>query len=158
MRGTIAHTIAIIILLAIAALWYVQKEKQADRYRQAALAQTEQTGALMPNATTLLLPGYETNATVSKINASLARSTLSKRQNQAAFVASIKVEGKEYLVAFAPVNTQPAYRVGYFEDDRVARLERDFSQKVFLLAMAALFIKALLVILPPSIRAKKTEN
>lgn len=93
------------------------------------------------------LQSSDSNKTIMKINASLSKKVFSKLHEYAPFIMTTKVKGKDFIVTFLPIRFKSTavngYLVSYNADNTMVKIEREFSEKVFLLAMFGLLMKAM---------------
>lgn len=91
----------------------------------------------------------ENNETITKINLSLAKKVFSTLEKYQPFMMTTKAKGKDYVVTFLPIrfNSTGAegYLVSYTLDDTLIKIERHFTEKIFLLVMVGLLLKGLLM-------------
>ncbi|MDP3465498.1 MAG: hypothetical protein Q8R86_06975 [Sulfuricurvum sp.] len=93
------------------------------------------------------LQSSDSNKTIVKINASLSKKVFPKLHEYAPFIMTTKVKGKDFIVTFLPIHFKSTaingYLVSYDADNTMVKIEREFSEKVFLLAMFGLLMKAM---------------
>jgi len=93
------------------------------------------------------LQSSDSNKTIIKINASLSKKVFSKLHEYEPFIMTTKVKGKDFIVTFLPIRFKSTaingYLVSYDADNTMVKIEREFSEKIFLLAMFGLLMKAM---------------
>jgi len=91
----------------------------------------------------------ENNETIAKINLSLAKKVFSTLEKYQPFMMTTKAQGKDYVVTFLPIRLKSTgaqgYLVSYHLDDTLIKIERHFTEKLFLLVMVGLLLKGLLM-------------
>lgn len=91
----------------------------------------------------------ENNETITKINLSLAKKVFSTLEKYQPFMMTTKAQGKDYVVTFLPIRFKSTgaegYLVSYTLDDTLIKIERHFTEKLFLLVMMGLLLKGLLM-------------
>lgn len=91
----------------------------------------------------------ENNATITKINLSLSKKVFSTLEKYQPFMMTTKAQGKDYVITFLPMRFKSTgaegYLVSYTLDDTLIKIERHFTEKLFLLVMLGLLLKGLLM-------------
>ncbi len=91
----------------------------------------------------------ENNATITKINLSLSKKVFSTLEKYQPFMMTTKAQGKDYVITFLPIHFKSTgaegYLVSYTLDDTLIKIERHFTEKIFLLVMVGLLLKGLLM-------------
>ena len=91
----------------------------------------------------------ENNETITKINLSLAKKVFLTLEKYQPFMMTTKAKGKDYVVTFLPIRFNPTgaegYLVSYTLDDTLIKIERHFTEKIFLLVMIGLLLKGMLM-------------
>jgi hypothetical protein len=99
------------------------------------------------------------NKTITKINDSLAKIVFSKMDKYKPFVVTTRVDGNDFVATFAPTSLESTsangYLVRYIKDDTIVKIERKFNDKLFILIMISLLIKAILMARAAFLQNKK---
>lgn len=144
MRAAVAHFAAAAVFAALYIGLYLNKNEEVESYETSCVRHLEslKSGDRSFDFEEYVSvkygtkegeePGYsaiwkkDKNLTVEKIDASLSKKTFSKIDEYKPFVATARVEGKDFTATFVPLGfgADGGYIVSYRQDDYLAKLER----------------------------------